>query len=936
MSSLFRSPLSRRLGKLTLAAHLIVFIAALYTVRSPAGPPQLGPRNLGFDVDALNAIDDVAEQAIRDGETPGVVVCVGRSDGIAFLKAYGQRQVEPAPEAMTTDTVFDMASLTKPVSTATCVMHLVQQGKLSPKDPVAKHLPAFGQNGKSEITVEQLLLHTSGLIPDNSLKDYEDGPEKAWERIFALAPVAEPGTKFQYSDVNYLVLGKLVEMLSRKPLNECAREMTFEPLGMTDTGYLPSDELKARCAATEKEGDIWLKGRVHDPRSAKLGGVAGHAGLFSTATDLATYATAMLKSLSTSDRTFDGAGGQWNSGKRDLLLLPRIAVEMTTPRDVPRGKRAYGWDVRTGFSSNRGEAFSDAAFGHGGFTGTAMWIDPKLDLYVIWLSTRLHPDGKGSINPLAGKVGTIAADALLDRKTAENDPDQSLAVSPVLTGIDVLKRDGFASLKGRKIGLITNHTGRSREGTTTVELLAKADGVELVALFSPEHGFEGKLDESGIGETRDPATGVRVFSLYGETRTPTAAMLANLDTLVFDIQDIGARFYTYVSTMGEAMKAASEHGKRFVVLDRPNPIGGLDVAGPMLDAAKESFVGFHRLPVRHGLTIGELARLFEDELKLKLDLEVIECVGWHRADAWDATGLPVFSLYGETRKPTAQMLESIDTIVFDIQDIGSRFYTYVSTMGEAMKAASEHGKRFVVLDRPNPIGGLAVAGPMLDAGKESFVGFHTIAVRHGMTIGELAMMYKAEHKLDLDLQVVRMEGWNRADYFDKTALTWINPSPNMRSLMQATLYPGVGLLETTNISVGRGTDTPFEILGAPWIDAVALATHLNERRLPGVRFVPVRFTPDASKFANEECGGVNLIVVNRAAFQPVATGLAIAIQLRHDYPDDWETRSFDRLLSDKTVYDAVLAGRETQDVQSIYSAELEAFKARRAANLLYE
>ena len=524
---------------------------------------------------------------------------------------------------------------------------------------------------------------------------------------------------------------------------------------------------------------------------------------------MATYATAMLESLK-----LLGPGHkklEWNDGawemtkdgqlKRDILLAPMIAAEMTGPRDVPRGKRAYGWDVRTGFSSNRGENFSDRAFGHGGFTGTAMWIDPKLDLYVIWLSSRLHPDGKGSVNRLAGRVGTIAAGALLDRETANESP----AVSPVLTGIDVLKRDRFAQLKGRKVGLITNHTGLSREGESTAALLAEADGVELVALFSPEHGFEGKLDESGIGDSRDPATGLKVYSLYGETRKPTAAMLADLDTLVFDIQDIGARFYTYPSTMARAMEAAAEQGKRFVVLDRPNPINGLDVEGPVLDA-----------------------------------------------------------------------------------------------------------------------------------GRESFVGFHTIAVRHGMTIGELATMYRAERKLDLDLEVLRMEGWRRSDYFDATALTWVNPSPNMRSLTQATLYPGIGLLETTNLSVGRGTDTPFEIFGAPWLDGVKIATALNQQRLPGVRFVPVRFTPDSSKFKDEQCSGVNVIIVNREAFRPVETGLSIAVQLRKDHPDDWETKSFDRLLIDKAVYDAVVSGKPVDGMQHVYESELADFKQRRLQHLLYE
>ncbi|MGC1272085.1 MAG: serine hydrolase domain-containing protein [Planctomycetaceae bacterium] len=395
-----------RTGGLTPPARLIAFASVLICAATFAAPPQVDPEKLGFDPVWFAAIDGLVEKGIADGEMPGAVVCIGRSDGIAFLKAYGQRQVEPAPEPMTTDTVFDMASITKPVATATAVMRLVEDGKLSPDDLVSKHIPEFGTNGKEGVTVAQLLLHSSGLIPDNSLKDYEDGPETAWERIFALSPTDEPGTKFKYSDVNYLVLGKLVERLSGMPLNEYVEKVTFRPLGMTETGYLPSDELKARAAPTEKQDDDWLKGSVHDPRSAKLGGVAGHAGLFSTATDLATYATAMLYMLREGER---GA-----SAPRDTFLDHETASLMTQPRDVPRGKRAYGWDVRTGYSSNRGENFSDCAFGHGGFTGTTLWIDPELDLYVIFLSTRLHPDGKGTINPLAGKIGTVAATALDD------------------------------------------------------------------------------------------------------------------------------------------------------------------------------------------------------------------------------------------------------------------------------------------------------------------------------------------------------------------------------------------------------------------------------------------------------------------------------------------------------------------------------------------
>lgn len=785
---------------------LVVFASfSLAATVARSAPPEVEPQKLGFDAEKLSEIDSIVNEGIEAGEMPGAVVLVGRSGGIAYFKAFGQRQVEPTPEPMTRDTVFDMASITKPVATATSIMSLVQDGKLSPEDKVAKHLPEFGQNGKEEITVAQLLTHTSGLIPDNALKDYEDGEAKAWERIYALKPISEPGSKFQYSDVNFLVLGKLVETLSGKPLNDYAKTEIFEPLGMKETGYLPAEELQQRTATTEKQGDGWIRGTVHDPRAAKLGGVAGHAGLFSTASDLANYATALLanplvqQNLPLASGWTEPSSGDWEQDFKNIPYEFPLGWETTRlmiePRDVPRGRRTYGWDSRTGYSSNRGEGMSRRAFGHGGFTGTVFWIDPELDLYYVFLSSRLHPDGKGTVNPLAGKIGTAAVAALQDRAP----------VSRVTTGIDVLKRDGFKALDGQRVGLITNHTGVSADGTSTAQLLANAKEVDLVALFSPEHGFEGTLDESGIKDTKDATTGRKVYSLYGETRTPTAEMLADLDTLVFDIQDIGARFYTYPSTMANAMEAAAKHGKRFIVLDRPNPINGIDVEGPVLDA-----------------------------------------------------------------------------------------------------------------------------------GRESFVGFHTIAVRHGMTIGELATMYAAEHELDLDLQVIRMEGWRRADYFDATALRWITPSPNMRSLAQATLYPGIGLLETTNVSVGRGTDTPFEVLGAPWIDGVALATWLNHLQLPGVRFVPIQFKPESSKFEGELCGGINIVVVDRAAFQPVSVGLAIALELRRRYPDDWETKSFDRLLIDKAVYDAVIAERSLNEVHTVFAEELQEFRARRAKYLAYE
>ena len=375
----------------------------------------------------------------------------------------------------------------------------------------------------------------------------------------------------------------------------------------------------------------------------------------------------------------------------------------------------------------------------------------------------------------------------------------------VLTGIDVLERDGFRQLAGRKIGLITNQTGINRLGVSDIQLLHAASDIELIALFNPEHGLFGKLDEPQISDSEDPLTGIKVYSLYGTTYRPTPEMLKGIDTLVFDIQDIGTRFYTYISTMGYAMEAAAEYGVRFVVLDRPNPINGLTVSGPVLVEGKQSFVGFHRLPVRHGMTIGELARMF-----------------------------------------------------------------------------------------------------------------------------------KAELEPDLDLEIIPLEGWRRSDYFDATGLPWVNPSPNMRSLTEAILYPGIGLLETTNLSVGRGTDTPFEVLGAPWLSAKMLALELNRLNLPGVLFMPLTFTPSASKFDGELCRGVSIQIVDRDQFESVRTGLEIALTLRRLFKYQWKTGNLGRLLGNDTVLKAVRNGLTYPEILDLYTPQLEKFKQRRLQYLIYQ
>jgi CubicO group peptidase (beta-lactamase class C family) len=387
-------------------ASCVFLCVAIGHVVHAADMPQFAPAELGLNADKLVEMDGLIATAIADKKMPGCVVLIGRSKGIAWLKAYGDKRVEPERLAMTDDTVFDLASLTKPLATATSIMKLAEQGKLSIDDPVSQHLPDFAVEGKESITIRDLLVHRSGLIPDNAIGDYLEGPLKAKERLLALKPTAPVGTKFMYSDVNFMVLGEVVARVSGTPLNEFARDQLFIPLDMTETTYLPSDSLAARAAPTEQRDGTWMQGEVHDPRSYRLGGVAGHAGLFGTARDLAKYAT-------------DALAGLKSDNSRILKQVTWRA--MTTPTSIvgtdQKGQRTedirgLGWDMRSRYSSNRGTKFSAQAFGHGGFTGTAIWIDPGTDLYVIFLSNRVHPNGKGLVNPLAGKIGEIAVEAI--------------------------------------------------------------------------------------------------------------------------------------------------------------------------------------------------------------------------------------------------------------------------------------------------------------------------------------------------------------------------------------------------------------------------------------------------------------------------------------------------------------------------------------------
>ena len=751
-----------------------------------------------LDRTRLVLLDTLVEDAIRDGRLPGAVVVVGHAGEIVYERAFGARAVDGPPEAMTPDTIFDLASLTKVVATTTSVMILVEEGRLRLRDRVATYLPEFSSHGKDRITIEHLLTHVSGLRPDLPLEEVFEGADTAIARAADEVPEAGPGERFVYSDINFFVLGEVVRRVTGQTLDQFARDRIFRPLGMRDTGFNPPASLRPRIAPTEPcaplawpcggDGAVMLRGRVHDPTARRMGGVAGHAGLFSTAGDLARFCRMLL-----------GAGTLDDVRILAPLTVARMTRVSTPPQMADR--RGLGWDLDSRFSSNRGDLFSFGSYGHTGFTGTSLWLDPASDTFVVFLSSRLHPSGAGDVTALRGRVATVVASAVSGDLAGDAG---ALVETPVWTGLDVLREAGFEPLVGARVGLVTNQTGRARDGATTIDLLAAAPGVELVALFSPEHGIRGVMD-GPVSSSRDTRTGLPIHSLYGDTRRPTAEMLQGLDTLVVDLQDVGARFYTYATTMAYLLEAAAARGLRVMVLDRPNPIGGVDVEGPILDESSTGFTGYFPSPVRHGLTLGELARLFNTE-----------------------------------------------------RGIGA------------------------------------------------------------------------------ELEVVAMRGWQRETWFDQTGLRWVDPSPNMRNLHQALLYPGIGAIEGSNLSVGRGTDTPFEQIGAPWIDGPELARELNTRRLPGVRVYPLRFSPSSSRFAGELCEGVFFIVTDRDAVRPVRLGLEVAAALYRLYGDQFDLDAVARLLGSRDTLARIRAGDPPWEIAAGWAEGEAAWRRLRVPYLLYD
>ena len=903
----------------------------------------------------FSPINTLLNDAVAAHRLPGAVVLVGHNNKVVFEHAYGDRKLagEPgldgqpsAAEPMTEDTIFDMASLTKCLATATAIMQLYEAGKLQFDDPVAKYLPEFAANGKEKVTIRQLLTHYSGLPEDVSLKDPWGltAPDKAEgiRRAMNSTLYGPPGISFKYSDINFITLGYLVEVLSGEDLDVYASEHIFNSLLMSRTRYLPqakkcdfeaddreflrthpnaprevSVAAMRKCPLENWDFKNWgpriaptahddeskidpylnpnfdhlLRGTVHDPTTRRMGGVAGHAGVFSTAHDVGLYAQALLDKLLRNTGPFP-----LKQSTLRLMTAPEQPATASTQAVIfnPDGTptkgipvRGYGWDINTAFSRPRGAVFPIGSFGHTGFTGTSLWMDPATNTYVILLANAIHPRGGAPISTLRGEVATAAAKALglappktlqqeigygyvpyTDTLTAKDPglaPSKNITAEEVnqlplgggaqnvrplqshtQTGIDVLQSTNFAALATAathhnnhlNFALLTNQSGLDAQGHRTIDILHSlpTHNYQLTTVFSPEHGITGTHDDEHITNEVDPATHLPVISLYGSKpsdRRPTHAQLKDLDAVVIDLQDAGVHFWTYESVLGYFLDASAaeeelHHRLDIIVLDRPPLTPAVTPRGPLSET--ESYTNFMPTPVQHAMTFGELARYFNQNQQ-----------------------------------------------------------------------------------------------------------------RHNHAPDVL-------QPLDAPLTIVRMTNWTRTLFYDETGWpasgTWTNPSPNLRSVTAATLYPGVALLETSNISIGRGTTTPFdaspfETFAAPYLNAPELASYLNARHIPGVTFTPTTLTiaEDANHypFHGQTIPAVHIAILPEArnAIQAPELGIELISALHHLYPT-FNLAKTKTLIANAATSAALEFNTDPHAIAATWQPSLTAFTQRREKALLYK
>jgi SSS family transporter len=885
-----------------------------------APAPALAPK-LDF-TPASNLIND----AIAYHHLPGAVLLVGHSGHVVFEHAYGDRKLagepglngRPAPaERMTEDTIFDMASLSKNLSTSTSIMQLFEQGKLNLDEPVEQLLPAFNPDHDPErdkVTVRMLLTHTSGEAPDVDLRDPWGlaKPDKAEgiRRALSTPLQREPGVRFVYSDINFILLGDIVETLSGEPLDVYAQSHIFKPLGMTETRYLPiakacgphrivgaaivwapaprghmrytcpagdwSTSILSRIAPTTHDDeskadpganphfDMLTRGTVHDPTTRRMGGVAGHAGVFSTAHDVSLFAQALLDRLAGRPSNFPlkqstlqlmttpeqpgHYAGQLvlaNSAEQSAIVNGEKGAQPGLAPRYPaihgQDLRGFGWDIDTAFSKPRGMIFPIGSFGHTGFTGTSLWMDPGSDTYVVLLANAVHPRGNAPISNLRGEVATAVAQTLKLYVGAEASASTPSATS---TGIDVLESDRFAELTTLaaqhnnvlRLGILTNQSGVDAHGHRTIDIIANdllkvVPGAKLTTIFSPEHGIFGKQDTTSFGPETDSTTGLRVTSLYGShdsDRRPSHEQLKDLDAVVIDLQDAGVRTYTYEAVTGYFLEAAAREQSEF-----------------------------------------------------------------------------------------------------------------------------HHTLNIVVLDRPDPINGIDVQGPVSDAGHENYTDYGQIPVRHGMTLGELARFYNGTRHIDAPLTVIAMQNWTRSEFYDQTGLPWVNPSPNLHNLTATLILPALTLLEATNATVGRGTPTPFELIGAglpakdkttgaqpsAWFKASDVADALNARHIPGVTFSATTTIVDDDPihpYHGQTIEAVRIIVTNRNALDSPELGVEMLSVLYKLYPEQFHLQRAANLLANAATEAAIARGDDPRSIAATWQTSLDEFKAAREPYLLYK
>ncbi len=950
-------------------------------------------------------VSQLITDAIAHHQLPGAVVVIGHRGHIAFQHAYGDRKLagepglngEPSPaEPMTEDTIFDMASLTKVIVTTTAIGELYDQGKLDFDTPVEHYLPDFNPTHdpeRAKVTLRLFLTHFSGEAPDINLKDpwglaTPDKPE-GLHRALTNPLASTPGTKFVYSDINFILLGALVEKLSGQRLDDYAREHIFKPLGMEHSRYLPFDracgyhedlgsavvlpahipsgsgELQ-QCAenpsdwvpdewirsiaptahddegspATNPDFNHLLRGTVHDPTTRRMGGVAGHAGLFSNAHDMSLFAQALL------DR-YAGRPSKFPVTRKTLMLMAQPQQPGHTPLQVGQHFRAnaqaiaegqkpatgdpnlldpnfpaipndplrgFGWDIDTGYSKPRGR-FPLGSFGHTGFTGTSLWLDPQSDTFILLLSNAIHPHVGAAISNLRGEVATAAMMALglydssLPAK-AESAHAKDAKVSP---------RDATTSTDAATNAVATSAQPwrPSRERVSAFRLASYTDSVgeqtpqvpsqeqrpRVLRELCPSGGFQPPV-KVGIDVLKDDC----------------------FRDLVFDPEHPDANLRLGLLTNQTGL---SRRGIRTI-----------DIL-------------FTDLPKLYPNS--QLTTLFSPEHGIfgQQDTEHLT------AETDPTTGLHVTSLYGARdadRRPSHAQLQDLDAVVIDLQDAGVRCFTYETVLGYFLEAAAaekttyHHDLHIVVLDRPNPLGGLQVSGPVSDPGTESYINYLPIPLQHGLTFGELARYIAATKHLDADLTVVRMQGWHRDMLFDATGLPWTPPSPNLHTVTANLLYPATCMLELTNLSVGRGTPLAFEVFGAgntpqgqqPWFNAQQVAGTLNARHIPGVTFevIQLQIPEDKNHYPGhgQTIPAVHILIsdpATRGTLNAPELGLELLSTLHKLYPTQFQLEKSMRLIASRATLDAITRGEDPRSVAATWARGVLELKARRDTLSLY-